>query len=89
MEIDYNKVRYEVIHDYGSYSHSDILDEFNSLEEAKDFFCECITSPDEWDDCFTIQLNNLNEDGELIDEEYDEIEYLDTYTINEYDEVCK
>ena len=88
MSVDYNQVRYEVYHDYGGYTHTDIIDEFNSLEEAKTLFLECITSPDEWDDAYYIQMVNLNENDELIDESMEEYDHLDTFIINEYvDEV--
>ena len=88
--MSFTKIRFEVRHDYGEYTHSEAIDWFDTYEEAKALFDECVAAdPDEWDDAF--ELNKLTEEFDSEEESEDgslpnegEMETLESHVINEY-----
>ena len=85
------KITYEVRHDYGDYTHTDAIDCFDTYEEAKALFDECIAPSnidDEWDDAF--ELNKVTEEFETEEDAEcnipidGEMETLEWHVINEY-----
>ena len=85
LHMDYNKIRYGVEHDYLHYTHND-TEEFETFDEGLKYYLECITNPDEeFDDCFSLVLVNTDEEDNIIDDRFEEREYLLTKMYREYD----
>ena len=87
--MSFTKITFEVRHDYGDYTHSEPVDWFDTYEEAKALYDECIAAPD--DECVdAYELNKITEEFDSEEESEwansidGEMETLHTHVINEY-----
>ena len=67
---------FSVQREYKGSCDADEVDSFNTFEEALKCFQECIKNPDEDDDSYELALINLDENGDLVDDYFDEYEVL-------------
>ena len=80
---------YQLTHDYGNYSHSEVLAQSPNFEEVKDYFDEAVAATqarDLWEtDNISIEsiLVELNEDGE-IEDVIDYLEVIEEHIFNDY-----
>ena len=65
---------FSVQREYKGSCDADEVDSFNTFEEALKCFQECIKNPD--DDSYELALINLDENGDLVDDNFDEYEVL-------------
>jgi len=84
----YQTTCYQLIHDYGNYSHSEQLLQSPIFQEIKDYFDECVAITkvkDYWEtDNISIEsvLVEVNEDGD-VEEVIDYLEVIEEHIFNE------